>query len=383
MRQYITTLLLWGAATLILSAQNREKTPLHDSGVTYIDSLFKNTQPNSDSIRLVTAINSGNIEDYRVCFTTSSGLKKCYKFNADSVFRQYLVNHPADYEMHKLYGDLLFEIFNQEKFGKQDDNFNVARRMNNHYTTAWRNGNYDAHSLYAMGYYCTLNKDYANAAKWYSESLAIDSLNPLVNYSMGVSHILAKNSKDALPYSLKATELYTDSLSRSDASRMAGIALYENELYDRAYTYFAMADSLAPGYLLNRTFLLRSMLKQGKDEEAISLANTIFTSDPHNPDVADRVYELFRIQKKQNLYEKHIKEMTRNFKADNEALGNLEFHYGKSLFIAGNNKKAIRTLKQSRNHFKKSVPENHQVFEALEDMLIKRQHTKHQNNNRK
>ena len=323
----------------------------------------------SDSLKLNYAMTYGSFLDVnKLCFSLGGNSDSCIAFNVDSLFQGYLSAHQNDYWAHKLYGDFLFRIFEMNRFSRKDDYFDVARRMNHHYSLAWQNGVYDAHSLYGLGYYSSLQERYSEAAQWYLKSLDLDSTNALVNYSLGVSYLLGKNSLAAQPYALAAVSMYVDSLPRSDAARIAGITLYENGRFEEAYRYFALADSLSPGYLLNQTFLLRSLLQQSKDAETVLMANHIFMASPHNPDVADRIYELFRIHRQKELYLAHIHEMVDLHEGDDEALGNLKFHLGKILYISGQKRKALRVFKQAKAHFKKVLPPNHQVFEALEDM---------------
>lgn len=324
----------------------------------------------SDSLKLKYAMTYGSLpgNDNQLCFQLEDARVFCVDFDADSLFQSYLSRNPNHYWAHKLYGDYLFRIFELNRFSRKEDYFDVARRMNHHYSLAWQNGMSDAHSLYALGYFCSLQERYTEAAQWYLKSLDRDSTNALVNYSLGVSYLLGKNSLAAQPYALAAVNMYADSLQRSDAARIAGIALYENGHFEEAYRYYALADSLSPGYLLNQTFLLRSLLQQGKGDEAVEMANVIFKASPHNPDVADRIYELFRIHRQKDLYVRHIQSMVDFHDGDDEALGNLKFHWGKILYITGQQRKALRVFKQAKAHFKKVLPPNHQVFEALEDM---------------
>ncbi len=370
MRIFLILFYLSSALWQTADAQRIDTHILPDSLRQYTRLLFAQNKE-SEIVRLAVTKGNIDIDKKEVCFTYTNGSNDCFPFNTDSVFNALLRKTPNDYELHKLYADFLFDEFQQERFGKKDDSFDIIRRMNDHYRHAWRNGIFDSHSLYAMGYFCSLEKRYSDAAQWYAKSLETDSLNPLTNYSMGVSYLLSKNSLAALPYALKATELYTDSASRSDAARMAGIALYENGSFDKALSYFTLADSLAPGYLLNQTFLLRSMLQQNMTDKAVERANKIFATDPHNPDIADRLYELFRLSRNNDAYKTHIRLMLKKYGSDHEALGNLKFHYGKLLYLTGQKKRAIKTLKESKKHFLKVLPSNHQVFEALEDMLIK------------
>ena len=113
---------------------------------------------------------------------------------------------------------------------------------------------------------------------------------------------------------------------------------------------------------------LESTEAENKPDEAVALANRIFESSPHNPDVADRIYELFRIHKKKELYLKHIDAMIHRYDDDDEALGNLKFHQGKILYLTGHQRRATRIFSQAKAHFRRVLPPNHQVFEALEDM---------------
>lgn len=330
---------------------------------------FNGSAKVSDSLMLHYAMTYGSfLEVNKLCFSLGAHGDSCLAFDADSLFQSCLSRNPNHYWAHKLYGDFLFRIFELNRFSKRDDFFDVARRMNHHYSLAWQNGVFDAHSLYGLGYYSSLQERYSEAAQWYLKSLDLDSTNALVNYSLGVSYLLGKNSLAAEPYARAAVSMYADSLQRSDAARIAGIALYENGRFEEAYRYYALADSLSPGYLLNQTFLLRSLLQQGKRDEAVEMANVIFKASPHNPDVADRIYELFRIHRHKDLYVRHIQLMIGCHDGDDEALGNLKFHLGKILYVTGQKRKALRIFRQAKAHFKRVLPPNHQVFEALEDM---------------
>ncbi len=349
---------------------NGRQTVLPDTLQEMVLGAFDGSGHVSDSLKLHYAMTYGSFpgNDNQLCFQLEDTRVLCLDFDVDSLFQSYLSRNPNHYWAHKLHGDYLYRIFELNRFSRKEDYFDVARRMNHHYSLAWQNGLSDAHSLYALGYFCSLQERYTEAAQWYLKSLDRDSTNALVNYSLGVSYLLGKNSLVAQPYALAAVNMYVDSLQRSDAARIAGIALYENGRFEEAYQYYALADSLSPGYLLNQTFLLRSMLQQGKSDEAVEMANVIFKASPYNPDVADRIYELFRIHRQRDLYVQHIQSMIDFHADDDEALGNLKFHWGKILYITGQQRKALRVFKQAKAHFEKVLPPNHQVFEALEDM---------------
>ncbi len=349
-------------------SENKYRKELPDSIRTSVLAIFNHSASASDSLRLHYMMTYGSCDiEGQLCFSFHNR-DSCLIFNVDSLFQSYLSKNPAGFWAHKLYGDYLFRQFELNRFSNNDDSFDVARRMNHHYALAWQNGVSDAHSLYALGYFCSLTERYSEAVQWFLKSIEVDSANALVNYSLGVSFLLDKNSLAAQPYALAAVSMMSDSVQRSDAARIAGITLYENGRFDEAFRYFSMADSLSPGYLLNQTFLLRSTLQQDKPDEAVALANRIFESSPHNPDVADRIYELFRIHKKKELYLKHIDAMIHRYDDDDEALGNLKFHQGKILYLTGHQRRATRIFSQAKAHFRRVLPPNHQVFEALEDM---------------
>lgn len=354
----------------ILGQHSADSEPmLPDSLKKTVLGAFDGTAPVDDSVRLQYIMTFGSFPDEnRVCFSIDQQANCCFDIKVDSLFQTFLSSNVNSYWAYKLYGDFLFKIFEANRFSKSDDAFDVARRMNHNYSLAWQNGAWDAHSLYALGYFCSLMERYSEAVQWYLKSLEMDASNALVNYSLGVSFLLDKNSLAAQPYALNAVSLFADLAQKSDAARIAGITLYENGHFDTAYRYFSMADSLSPGYLLNQTFLLRSMLQQRNDDEAIRMANTIYEASPHSPDVADRIYELFRIANRKELYLKHVQDMVVLFAKDDEASGNLKFHFGKMLYLAGEQRKALRMFDQAKVHFKKVLPPNHQVFEALEDM---------------
>lgn len=354
-------------------AQNidRSKIVVPDSIESFVLRIFDGREPCNDTLKLQLAMRYGSFSDSsrEICFNFSDGERGCIDFDIDSLYQEILRLQKDNYLIHRMYGDFLLELFEEKRFSLKENSIDIAQKMYHHYFTAWLHGVFDARSLYGMGYYCSLDQKFEQSSEWYIRSLELDSLNGLTNYGLGVTLLLDKNSAEAQTYAIRAVELLTDSLQKSDAARMAGIALYNNESYERAYSYFAMADSLSPHFSLNQLFLLRSSLQLQKVAESEDIAGKIFSDSPHSPDIADRIFELYRIRKETTAYLKHIRSMKKKYSHDDEALGNLKFHEAKILFLSGKKSKAQRVLKQARNRFSRVLPPNHQAFEAVEDMM--------------
>lgn len=340
----------------ITSARLKEVQALWGSGIV------------SDSL-VVAIVVEGNTDSLgmETCFMANNREQFCARLSVDSVLDARKVADAQNFYWHLMQGHALFNRF-RRFYNQSDHALQWLHRATDAYRAAWQHEVCDAQSLYGLAYGATIERNYAEASVWYSLSVQHDSLSGVVWFDYAVNNLFAQNSLGAETAAFKAYGLLPDSVQKSDAARILGIASYENGKFDQALHYFAEANRLSPGFLMNQLFLLRSFLQQCAYTESITLSDIIFSSNAHSADVADRIFELYRIARKNAWYARHVEGMLHRFAHDDEARGNLLFHYGKQLYLNGQKRKALRVLNQSGRSFGKVLPPNHQVFEAIEQM---------------
>jgi hypothetical protein len=292
-----------------------------------------------------------------------------FSFVIDSVLLDLEQLYPDDFRIKKALGDYYNQVYYDfgDSWGERSEV--LLNKSNDYYLQAYEQGLFDDKTLYALGYYQSLHQNYFEAQNWFLKSLQANANNALTNYSLAVTYLFDGLPRKGIPYGEKAYELYVDSLKKSDAARIAGILYLKNIQNQEAYEYFIKADELHSNYRPNQLYLLKAAVLLNKDSVAIETGCAILNDSPYSPDLPNELNGLFLDEKKtewlHTVYDRVLESQNQN----NEALGNIRFHYGKLLFKEGKKRKAKRMIKQSKKDFSLVFDESHQVFEAIEQTL--------------
>ncbi|WP_439184840.1 tetratricopeptide repeat protein [Carboxylicivirga taeanensis] len=290
-------------------------------------------------------------------------------FQIDSVLHHLSSQYPDDYRIVKALGDFYNRIYYDfgDRWGEPSEA--LLEKSNAYYEKAIEHGVFDYYSLYALGYYQSLNQNYFAAQKWFIKSLAIKANEPLTNYSLAVTYLLDGLPQKGIKYAVRAFHLYQDSIEKSDAARVSGILFLKEQNVEYAMNYFQEADKLCPGYRPNLLYILNASLKLEDDSLIVANGYKVLESDLYAPELADELNGLFLREGQGRLLLQIYEQALRDYKTDMEACGNVCFHYGKLLYKQGNKRKAKRMIKRSRQFFSKVFEDSHQVFEAITQTL--------------
>ena len=104
-------------------------------------------------------------------------------------------------------------------------------------------------------------------------------------------------------------------------------------------------------------------------EKALQLAEEVLIQNIYGPDIPQEYLDMFG-QYDQLLLLKDVFDAALTHSAgDDEAMGNILFHYGKLEYELGNKSRAKRLLKSAKSHFLATFDEGHQVFQSIDQML--------------
>lgn len=295
--------------------------------------------------------------------------KTPFAFNVDSTLLALHEHYPDDYEVVKKLGDFYNQIYNDfgDAWGERSEV--LLDKSNTYYQMAYEQGVYDYKSLYGLGYYQSLFENYFAAQNWFLMSLKERPDDALTNYSLSVTYLFDGLYRSGIQYAAKAYELYTDSLKKSDAARITGILLLKDEQFDNAFSFFEKADALHSNYRPNQMYLLKTALLQGKEPLVIDLGCQVLGSSLYQPELPEEFNSMFMHEDKVDVLCLIYDELLIKHSSDFEACGNIRFHYGKLLYLTGEERKAKKMIKKSRKDFEVVFNPTHQVFEAIDQTL--------------
>ncbi|MCG8578379.1 MAG: hypothetical protein MI866_00580 [Bacteroidales bacterium] len=291
------------------------------------------------------------------------------ELHIDSVLLRLYDENPEDYRISKILGDFYNRVYYDfgDSWGERSEA--LLEKSNSYYLQAFENGIVDYYSLYALGYYQSLFQNYFEAQNWFLKSLSLNPDVALTNYSLAVTYLFDGLPQKGISYSERAYELYTDSISKSDAARIAGILHLKNQQLIQANDFFLKADMLNPNYKPNQMYLLKSSLLMGNDSICENLGRDILVSSPYSPEVPEEFNTLFLQEDRVTLLCTIYDEVLIKLLGNHEACGNIRFHYGKLLYKTGEKRKAKNMIKLSKRDFEKVFEMDHQVFDAIEQTL--------------
>ncbi|WP_289054057.1 tetratricopeptide repeat protein [Carboxylicivirga marina] len=293
------------------------------------------------------------------------------KFDVDSFLQRLHSDYPTDHRVSKVLGDFYNKVYYDfgDSWGERSEV--LLEKSNSYYLQAFENGVYDYYSLYALGYYQSLNENYFDAQRWLLKSLKLKPDEDLTNYSLAVTYLFDGLPQKGIRYAERAYELYSDSLSKSDAARITGILHLKTQQLNEAKVFFEKANELHPQYRPNQMYLLKVATELGDDSLSVKLAKEVLMAEKYSPELAEEMNSLFLQVDKIEWLCQVYDEVLEIYSADSEVCGNIRFHYGKLLYKNGQKREARKMVKQSRKDFEMVFESNHQVFDAIEQTLAR------------
>ncbi len=287
-----------------------------------------------------------------------------YNLNVDLIFDSLLKINSDDCELNQLASDHLFDA--HLKFGD-----NWVRPENEYlkqmaiYSEKTIKGNcVNEMSYYKIGYYLINVGKYKESIYFLYQSILKNDKNPMYHYNLSLSYIMTKAPASALVHAKKAYELYTDSLYKSDASRLLAEAYYQNKYIDSAIMFYEKAEELDSTTLNNITSLLSIYLRTS-NKKADDVFMKIHKIDPTNPAIYNQLEQIYGNIGLENELIKKYEGLLNTYSTDIEVQANLKYYLAR-LYSLDNKEKAIETYLQAKSNFEKVYKADHPVFGSIE-----------------
>jgi tetratricopeptide (TPR) repeat protein len=178
---------------------------------------------------------------------------------------------------------------------------------------------------------------------------------------------MTKAPASALKHAKIAYSLYTDSLYKSDASRMLAEAYYQNNFVDSAIMFYEKAEDLDSTTTNNIASLLNIYLKTS-NIKANDIFIKLYKIDPTNPSIYNQLERIYSNNAKEyeliNKYEALLISNSNDF----EIVANLKYYLAR-LYSLENTELAIATYLESKASFEKIYKADHPVFNSIEKSI--------------
>ncbi len=291
-----------------------------------------------------------------------------YDFKVDLILDSLLKLNSEDCELNKLASDHLFDV--HLKFGnnwvKPETEFLKQMAI---YSEKTLKGNcVNEMSYYKIGYYLINVGKYKESIYFLYQSVLQNDKSPIYHYNLSLSYLMTKAPASALVHAKKAYALYTDSLYKSDASRMLAEAYYQNKFIDSAIMFFEKAEQLDSTTINNIASLLNIYLRTS-NKKADDVFMKIYKIDPTNPAIYNQLEQIYGNNALENDLIKHYEELLITYSNETEVQANLKYYLAR-LYSLENKEKAIETYLQAKLDFEKVYKADHPVFGSIEKSVV-------------
>lgn len=123
-----------------------------------------------------------------------------------------------------------------------------------------------------------------------------------------------------------------------------------------------------PEFYENISPLILGELKSNNIDSAIDYSEQFFVLAPKNQTVMQDLLEIYEDKQYWGHFEKLIVKLKRRYVNDNEALGNISFHFAMYLEYSGKKKESIEHLKTAKKLFIK-VDKKHYILRQIDNVL--------------
>lgn len=290
-----------------------------------------------------------------------------YTLNVDLVFDSLLKLDPNNCELNKLASEHLFDVHN--KFGKnwiKAEN-EYLKQMALYSEKTIQNNCADEQSYYKIGYYLINVGKYKESIYFLYQCVLKNDKNPTYHYNLSLSYLMTKSPASALKHAKSAYENHTDSLFKSDASRLLAEAYFQNKFTDSAIMFYEKAEELDSSTINNIASLLNIYLKTS-NAKAETCFEKFYNLDPKNPTIYNYLEQIFT---NNNLEEKLIEKYERLLSIhsnNSEILGNLKYYLAR-LYSINNIELAIKSYQESKTYFEQVHNSDHPIFNSIEKSI--------------
>lgn len=291
-----------------------------------------------------------------------------YDFKIDLIFDSLLKTTKNNCELYQTASNFLFDI--NMKFGSNwvKPEGEYLKEMAVYSEKAINAKCANDQDYYKIGYYLINVGKYKESIYFLNQSVLKNDKNATAHYNLAFAYIMTKSPVSALKHSKKAFDLYTDSLYKSDASRMLAESYFQNNQVDSAIMFYEEAEKLDSTTINNLASLLNIYLKTSKSDKAEESFNKFFKLDPTNPTIYNQLEQIYTNNKIEHVLATKYEELLGSYSDNIEVLANLKYYLAR-LYSIENVDKAINTYLESKKHFEKIYKNDHPVFASIDKSI--------------
>lgn len=290
-----------------------------------------------------------------------------HEFKADLVFDSLLKIQPENCELNKLASEHLFDV--HLKFGKywiMPEN-EYLKQMAIYSEKTIKGNCANEQSYYKIGYYLINVGKYKESIYFLYQCVLKNDKSPTYHYNLALAYLMTKSQATALKHAKKAYELYTDSMYKSDASRMLGEAYFQNKFIDSAIMYYEKAEELDSTTINNIASLLNIYIKTS-NSKADECFSKLYNIDPKNPTIYNQLEQIYSTNAAENELIKKYEGLLIRHSDNDEISANLKYYLAR-LYSIENIDLAIKTYNESKTYFEKIYKNDHPVFSSIDESI--------------
>lgn len=294
-----------------------------------------------------------------------------YVLEIQEILDTLLLQNPKNYKLNQTLGKFYYEVY--LKYG---DNWlmtsqELLEAMYKNNKRAVEHGYADFLTYYGMGFYQTLNEEYAQAIPYYKESIKRDTSFPTSQYNLAICYLYEDSAQEGISYAKKAIALYLNPALKADAARLVGVLYKDLQQPEDALPYIKISNELVPNNYYTIRQLLDIEVALNLQKDAYQTAGQFFELNPTNPTILSEMFGIYTTHSSDSLLFPLLNAKLEQHQDDYEIVGNIYFHLGQYFISVNDVLAARRFLAYARKNFRKVFPVNHEAFKLIDDYLEK------------
>lgn len=172
------------------------------------------------------------------------------------------------------------------------------------------------------------------------------------------------DNTEAIKQCLMTIEQLTDNEEKADKYFQIGKWYKEMDDFESAFqSYIKGIECFPTHYRYLKKIIMEALIRNLK-KEAKKYSIKLFEIEPKNPTVPSDLIEIYFTNKNHSLLIEIFNDLIKSH-TESEILGNLNFHLAYAYLNLENKDKVTEYIDKAKDHFKKVLPKNHQVFKAI------------------
>lgn len=300
-----------------------------------------------------------HIMDYR----GKGGSYSMHIFDVDSLTRRLLSIRGPSAALYQNLTTYWFDVY--LRYGNQQSPLDSVRK---YAKKSIEYGVQDADIYYKLGYSYLLDERIGKSIEYFSKSIHRNDSFPTSHYNLAYAYLMAGEPSNSLVHANRALELYEDSIQKADAALMAAVALIDLNRPQKALGFLDQSDRLSPDNMNAMQTRLQAYFILDNKEKADRLAKNIVAMDPDNPGMIQRISELYVDAGAEDRFVQLINHLLSDYTGKAEILGNLYFAIAR-VTMQNDPERAEQALLNAEKNFSKSYPEQHSIFNVIQQAL--------------